>query len=380
MTDLPHHPPELALQRLLRTEGLAALLPLAIKARPHPQYPNLHCFKYDQRLSPMSEEAVRDARGLILDQNDDWAVVSMSFRKFFNLGESLAVPIDWETARIEDKLDGTLMSLYWYDRAWQVQTTGTADAGGMVMQDIRTRHEHLTFRDLFWQTWKELSYQLPPVPDELGAAYTFAFELLTPMNRVVVHHETTRLVLHGVRRLDTLQEEKAEDWAEKLGYEATRTFDLTQEDLREAARQIPPDEGEGFVVRDAHFNRVKVKSEAYVTVSLVREAWSPRRALELVLLGEQEEFLTYFPEYRQQLAEIEQRVRRVTDELDATYAELTSLPDQKAFAAQALKNENSAALFQLRLGRFSDAYAWLLSLTEAQRLRALSNAGEDFTG
>lgn len=380
MTDQPTQPNELALQRLLRSAGLSALEPLAIKARPHPQYPNLLCFKYDQRLSPMREEAVQDARGLILDQHDDWSVVSMSFRKFFNLGESLAAPIDWETARVEEKLDGSLMSLYWYDGAWQVHTTGTADAGGMVMRDIRTKHEQLTFRHLFWQTWEEMGYSLPPAPTELGAAYTLAFELLTPVNRVVVRHESPRLVLHGVRRLDTLQEEKAEDWAAKLGYEAARTFDLTREGLREAARQIAPDEGEGFVVRDARFNRVKVKSEAYVAVSLVREAWSPRRALELVLLGEQAEFLTYFPEYRPQLEDIEQRVRKVTDALDAVYAELASLPDQKAFAAQALRNGNSAALFQLRLGRFPDAYAWLLSLTEVQRLRALSNAGVDLSG
>lgn len=343
-------------------------------------FPNLICFKYDQRFSPMSEEAVQDARGIILDQREDWCVVSMSFRKFFNLEEGFAAEIDWETARIEEKLDGSLMSLYWYGGAWRVQSSGTADAGGWVVQDIRNTNHTLTYAELFWQTWEMLGYRLPPEPGETGAPYTFAFEMMTPQNRVIVQHSAPRLVLHGVRRLDTLQEEKAEDWAQRLGYEGVRTYALSRDRLRDTARQISPVDGEGFVVRDAQFRRVKVKSEKYVAVSLIRESWSQRRALQIVLLGEQDEFLSYFPEYAQELEDVRRRVRRVTDGLDAQYAEIASIPEQKAFAAQATKAANSGALFALRSGKHSSAYQWLLSLSEPQRLRTLSAAGEEFLG
>ena len=117
--------PELAIQQLLRERGLAGLEGLAIKTRRHGIFGNLVCFKYDQRLSPMMEKAVQEARGIILDENCDWAVTSMSFRKFFNAEEPLAAEINWTTACIEEKLDGSLMALYWYDNAWQVQSSGS---------------------------------------------------------------------------------------------------------------------------------------------------------------------------------------------------------------------------------------------------------------
>lgn len=370
--------PELAIQQLLRERGLAGLEGLAIKTRRHGIFENLVCFKYDQRLSPMMEKAVQEARGLILDESRDWAVTSMSFRKFFNAEEPLATEINWTTACIEEKLDGSLMALYWYDNAWQVQSSGTADAAGNVVQDIRSTNQDLTYRELFWKTWDQLGYVLPPSPDELGATYTFSFELMTPHNRVVVRHINSRLVLHGVRNLFTLQEEPSEHWAKKLHYEAVKTHALTREGLREAARAISPMDGEGFVVRDSHFQRVKIKSEGYVEVSLLRESWSERRALELIVLGEEAEFLAYFPEYETELHDVAARVRRVSDAIDTEYAEIKDIPEQKAFAAQATKGNHSAALFALRKGQAVDAYSWLVSLDEAQRLRALALAGEPF--
>ena len=370
--------PDLAIQQLLRQSGLAGLEGLAIKTRRHGVFGNLVCFKYNQRLSPMTEEAVQEARGLILDEDRDWAVTSMSFRKFFNAEEPLAAEIDWATASVEEKLDGSLMALYWYDNAWQVQSSGTADAAGNVVQDIRSTNQDLTYRELFWKTWDQLGYVLPPSPDKLGTTYTFSFELMTPHNRVVVRHTNSRLVLHGVRNLFTLQEEPSELWAIKLHYEAVKTYTLSREGLREAARAISPMDGEGFVVRDKHFQRVKVKSERYVEVSLLRESWSERRALELVMLGEEAEFLAYFPEYKTELQDVATRVRRVADAIDTEYDEIKNIPEQKAFAAQALKGKNSAALFALRKGQAINAYAWLVSLDETQRLRALAFAGEQF--
>ena len=114
-------------------------------------------------------------------------------------------------------------------------------------------------------------------------------------------------------------------------------------------------------------------------MSLIRESWSERRALNLVLLGEQTEFLTYFPEYQAQLDDVRARVVRVTDAIDAEYRRINDLADQKAFAAVATQHPNSAALFVLRQGKATDAYAWLLGLGEAQRLRALQAAGEVFS-
>jgi hypothetical protein len=269
------------------------------------------------------------------------------------------------------------MSVYWYDGAWQVQSSGTPDASGAVVQDIRSSSS-LTFKELFWQTWHALGYALPPTPTELGAPYTFAFELMTELNRVVVKHEQPRITLHGVRNLTTLLEEDVEPWAVKLGVEVVRTFELTQANLREAARAISPMQGEGFVVRDADFNRIKIKSDAYVQISLIRDSWSERRAVELVLLGEQTEFLAHFPEYAPQLEDVQRRIHLVTDALDAQYLEIKEIVEQKSFALEAVKLPNSAAMFALRAGKASSGYAWLLGLNDPARLRALSDGDQTF--
>jgi hypothetical protein len=80
----------------------------AIDAKRHSVYNNLVLFKYNQIESPFSEQIVRECRGIILDENDNWNVVCQSMSKFFNLGEGHAATIDWTTARVQCKVDGCL--------------------------------------------------------------------------------------------------------------------------------------------------------------------------------------------------------------------------------------------------------------------------------
>lgn len=370
--------PELALQRLLREGGTDALTPLAIKQRRHRTYPNLVCFKYNQLNSPMGHPAVQDARGIILDEEDDWNVISMTFRKFFNLGEGHAAPIDWASATVEEKLDGSLMSLYHYAGQWHVQSSSSPDAGGPVVRNIHHVEQGLDFRTLFWQTWEALGYTLPPDPTALGARYTFGFEMLTPENEVVVPQHSRRLVLHGVRKLDTLQEEDAGAWAERLGYERARTYALGSEEVTEAANRLTAREGEGFVIRDAAFQRVKVKGTQYVTISILGEKLSEQRLAQAVLDGETDEILAYFPRLAPTLSDIRERIEAAARDIDRAYDEIKDLPDQKSFGLAAGAHPNAAALFGLRAGKYSSALAWLGDLEATPRLKALKRAGITF--
>src|ERR1035437_3404382 len=78
----------------------------AIDCKRHPEYLNLHLFKYNQISSPFGEEIVREARGIILDKDKGWSVVAMGFSKFANYGESYAAKIDWSSAEVQEKVDG----------------------------------------------------------------------------------------------------------------------------------------------------------------------------------------------------------------------------------------------------------------------------------
>ena len=69
---------ELHVQKYLRTPGktLETLeAEYSIKAKRHGKYPNLVLLKYNQIDSPFSEPLVRECRGLILDESNDWSVV-----------------------------------------------------------------------------------------------------------------------------------------------------------------------------------------------------------------------------------------------------------------------------------------------------------------
>lgn len=341
------------LQIYLRTHGLDKLCETyAIKASRHKELTNLVCFKYHQIDSPMAEIVVQQARGLILDEAKDWSVVSYSYSKFFNYGEGHAAPIDWATAKIYDKLDGSLMVLYPYNGKWHVQSSGTADASG------RVGAVEMTFSELFWQTWETLGYSLPPV-----MPYSLSFEMLTPFNRIVVPQKAAKLVLHGVRHLETLQEQDPVAWASKYGWEAVKTYSFhSWEELLEASHALKPEIGEGYIVCDATFQRVKVKSPQYVVLHQLKDSLSPKRVLEVVLLNEGDEVLAYFPELRKPFEEIKARVEKLSASIEASFSENKDAPDQKSFALAIKHLPYSAILFNLRGGRVQTVKEGLLQM------------------
>ena len=96
----------LKIQQFLREFGLAkAIQEFKLKTR---IYDRKVLLKYDQLESDMSIEEVQECRGLILER-DTWNILSFAFEKFFNAGESNAAVIDWDSALVLDKVDGTLI-------------------------------------------------------------------------------------------------------------------------------------------------------------------------------------------------------------------------------------------------------------------------------
>jgi tRNA splicing ligase len=77
--------------------------------------PSLILFKYDQLNSPMSHPIVQECRGIILDESMNWEIVVYPYSKFFNMREvANAAVIDWtQPVRAYEKIDGSLMTMYW---------------------------------------------------------------------------------------------------------------------------------------------------------------------------------------------------------------------------------------------------------------------------
>ena len=340
--------PELAIQKFLREtpDGLNILQGenYALNVRRHLKYPNLVLFKYNQIESDMSQEICCEARGLILDESNNWEVVSYPYKKFWSYGDVNVANINWETAKVYEKLDGSLMTLYFYRNEWHVATSGSPDASGTVGDNIHFNKEFKSFADLFWHTFKVMGYELPHTFDR---DICFMFELCTPENRVVVPHHDRRLILHGARNIRTFKEYNPEIFANI--FRVVKTFPLkTLEDIVVAANNLNSMESEGYVICDQNFNRVKVKSLKYVAIAHIKDNFSQRRIWELVRTGETGEFLTYFPEYKVDFEKSQHLYDRLLEEIGDRYVVAKmNAENKKAFALQIHHLSYSSILFAL---------------------------------
>lgn len=279
------------------------------------EFPELFLFKYDQLESPMGEQIVQECRGLILNSLDSWEIVAWPYQKFFNYGEGHAPEIDWDSMKVYEKLDGSLMTLYWYGGKWKVASSGNPDAGGQVFS---TGSNPTTFKYLFWLVWKELKYDMPY---SCARNCTFMFELMTPINKVVVHHNKRRLVLHGIRNNLSGQEFEPEGAATWYNWEICKTYMMNSiEQVVHNSGQLNPIHQEGYIVVDKHFNRVKIKSPQYVALHHMKSSMSPRGLLQIVRCNEMDEFLVHFPEYEKPYNVIKAEFDRVVTELEDTIA------------------------------------------------------------
>jgi hypothetical protein len=315
----------------------------AIKNTPHPKYPNLVLLKYDQIDSPFEQEIVRDCRGLILDRDDNWKAVNYSLRKFFNYGEPNAESIDWKTARVFEKADGSLTQLFFYDNMWHIATSGSPDASGQV-GDFG-----FTFEELFWKTFWDSGAVLPSGNSEK----CFFLELTSQFNKIVVRHDKPSLTLLGARDLSSMQELSLEEASIHLpfGIPMIKSFPLSSfEECISSYTSFRGVEQEGYVICDANFNRVKMKHPEYLHLHRLKDGLSSRRALiEVVRNGDLDEILANLPEYTDVLLEAKSRLDALISELEGTYDQLRDIEEQKSFALRAIKESRcSSALFSLR--------------------------------
>lgn len=254
-------------------------------------------FKYNQLSSDFTIPLVREARGIIFRESD-WECVSHAFNKFGNWGENYCPNIDWRTASVQEKVDGSLIK-FWYDNGWHISTNGTIDAFKAELNDVKYPTFGALVEDampMSWGAWEEIA----------DPKCTYMFELVSPYNRVVIPYEETKLYFLGMRDMEDGGEWNPEDSDMSYAFEMPKRCPLhSLEDVQRAANALPWDE-EGYVVCDANFNRVKIKSGAYVMAHYARNngVVNTERLVQIILDGEQEEFLTYASDYTDELKKV----------------------------------------------------------------------------
>lgn len=264
-------------------------------------------FKYNQVFSDFSIPLVREARGIIFRESD-WECVCHPFNKFGNYGEPYCPEINWETASVQEKVDGSLIK-FWYDNGWHISTNGTIDAFKANLNDVKYQN----FGQLVLEAIRNTVTDEHNFFEMLDKKFTYMFELVSPYNRVVIPYQETKLYLLGFRSRWLGEEFAPEHCIFNEYFAIPKRYPLhSLEDIQKAANALPWDQ-EGYVVCDENFNRVKIKSPSYVMAHYVRNnnTISTERLVQIILDGEQEEFLIYASDYANELHDVEEIMHNI---------------------------------------------------------------------
>jgi len=328
---------ELSVIKYIKKHGLEKTLKdFKLKSR---VYENKVLIKYDQIDSSMGLEEVQDSRGLILEK-DTWKIMSLPFRKFFNSAEGHASKIDWNTAHILEKIDGSMIQLYydWNKETWFAATTGTAEGEGEVNNKLG-----LTFNSLFFKTVVE-KYNLNL--KHLSKDFIYVFELTTPYNIVVKPHEVSSATILAIRDRTTLKEldyDVIKMFGEALNIPVVKRFDLNTDNFGKLIRTFEnmPWSEEGYVVVDSNFNRVKVKNPAYVSAHHLKGKMANHHIMTIIKTNECDEFMATFKERKEEIIKLKDNYDVLVKRLEDSWVEIKeflpknmSKDEQKKYAVK----------------------------------------------
>lgn len=277
-----------------------------------------------------ADPIVQEARGIILDV-ERREVVCWPFRKFGNHFESYADKIDWSSARVLEKVDGSIVKLWWDDGAgeWTFATNGMIYAD---RADIDNCPLELSFGEVIRRAdnYRDIPF------DRLDRDLTYIFELVSPETRVVVRYPKASLYHIGTRSRVSGRELEVD-----IGIKKPRSFPISSlEGCLKAAAELNKDmkeggdvSGEGFVVVDGSYNRVKVKSAEYLVMSRLTQMKTATKAdcIEIItsragdipkILEANPDLAPYFKYYDFRLAELRVQVKKMAQLARALMKEL----------------------------------------------------------
>ena len=285
-------------------------------------------------------------------------VVCWPFRKFGNYNESYADKIDWDTARVQEKIDGSIVKL-WYNnlfKQWQFSSNSVINAYEAVINIAC---------DFSLGSLVEMAVNYPElhgiiIDGMLDQNCTYIFELTSPYNQVVVKYGNIYLTHIGIRNNITGEEIRPSGkYIRKPQEYILKSLD----DCINAAVELNKGEDgfvsnvshEGFVVVDDKWNRIKIKSPDYLMLHHMssNSNFSKERIIKMIrnnLVDVQNistqfpEFAHYFKYYDYRITELEYQAKvfcDLTDRLNEEYSY-----DRKAVANVIKRHKLASVAFQ----------------------------------
>lgn len=226
------------------------------------------CLNYNQIESPMNEEVAQECRALILELGT-WKVRSWPFKKFFNLGEvHCPKGFNWNQFKTYEKLDGSLIHLWWHEKGWQIATRKVVDGSNWVGWETNGTYRGLTENTIV----KELMITEQAKDEILKIFYSkldknicYSFELTSDLiTSCVVNCNGSNITLIGARNLITLEEIDIESIDIDLIPKVKKYNGFNLELINKEIETMKGNEHEGFVIVDDKWNRIKIKCNDYL--------------------------------------------------------------------------------------------------------------------
>ena len=263
---------------------------------------NYILLKYNQIKSDFKNLLVRQARGCIIKKST-LEYVCVPFYKFFNIYEENCDKIDFKSVKVYEKMDGSIMKLWYDDGEWRLYTNGCIDAKNAKLNSLKYNNFYDYFFSLFDKS----------ILNNLSKSNAYMFELCGKENKVVVSHDVEKIYHIGTRNNLTLFENNF-----YIGIEQPKKYELSDiQEIKEFVETFDSSH-EGFVLVDDNWNRAKVKSSLYVSLHHIASNHNItyEDIYEIISKNEEDEFLSYFPEYKEHFNKVNNIINNIVEEIN----------------------------------------------------------------
>lgn len=233
------------------------------------------------------DEVTLQCRGLIMD--DRGVIIARGFNKFFNYEEAATagqIPINGDYVYVQEKMDGSLGILFYYEDAWHMATRGSFHSEQAVegLKILKEKYNELI---------------------AFNRSVVYLCEIIYPENRIVVDYGSKPKIVF----LSVISQGEELHWTTACAFfkaNGIKKADLVKTDqyfkfspeLYESLKAQNTKNAEGFVLRFQPGNfRMKIKFEDYVRLHRLLTNFSNVDIWEHLSRGEElDQFLEMVPD------------------------------------------------------------------------------------
>lgn len=263
---------------------------------------NLFIVTYDLIKTKFERLGALALRGTIFELEDDifkGKVICLPFYKFFNQKESLSFKGKNEDIySINEKVDGSLVKLYYYDDKWNVASNNNINAYKCFMRGKRTLGDIF---DTAVKNYYNFDFK------KLDKTKIYCLELVSPENKVVLEYDKHELYHLMTRCMNTLDECEID-----IGIPKPQNYKYSFDKMLEVLKNIKKQEG--FVVKYKCGGRIKIKSDWYRTrthlnVDIRDLNLKMKKILKAIVDGCDDDLLGKYPEFQADVDALKNKIK-----------------------------------------------------------------------